>query len=82
MEEKILTVDDVAELLQVRKPHVFRWIRLGQLIADKSGGTRRITEKHLRDFLNTADGCAFAITWDRLAYTRQQYMGRIGPPVE
>ncbi len=77
-----MTVQEVADLLQVRKPHVFRWIRLGQLVADKSDGTARITEKHLRDFMNTPDGCAFAITWDRLAYTRQQYMEIIGPPVE
>ena len=77
-----MTVQEVADLLQVRKPHVFRWIRLGQLIADKSDGTCRISEKHLLDFMNTPDGYAFAITWDRLAYTRQQYMGIIGPPVE
>jgi excisionase family DNA binding protein len=82
VEEKFLTVDEVAELLMVRKPHVFRWIRLGQLIADKSDGTCRITEKHLRDFMNTPDGRTFAITWDRLAFDRQQYMGIIGPPVE
>ncbi len=80
MKENTLTIDQVADLLRVHRPHVYRWIRQGLLKADKSGEKTRITKDDLQDFLdNTPDGRAFELTWDRLQYTKGGTQGPFTP---
>ena len=52
--EKLYTVKEVAELLQVSQRTVFRYMQpdyKNQLKASKVGGTWRITEMDLKEFL-------------------------------
>jgi excisionase family DNA binding protein len=51
MDEKLLTVAEVAEHLRVDPRSVYRWIRSGQLEAIDIGREYRISESQLRDFL-------------------------------
>ncbi len=53
-EERMLTVAEVAELLQVDEQTVRRWIRQGRLAAHSFGGKAgyRIQRGDLQDFLN------------------------------
>jgi excisionase family DNA binding protein len=71
MKEKTLTIDEVADLLRVHRPHVYRWIRQGVLKADKSGEKILISRDSLEDFLaHTPDGKAFEVTWERLKFSK------------
>jgi excisionase family DNA binding protein len=48
----MLTVQEVADKLKVRRNTVYRWIRAGKLKALKiSGGTVRIDEADLEEFI-------------------------------
>jgi excisionase family DNA binding protein len=51
-EEKLLTVEQIAENLQVSDQTVRRWIRAGELRAIKLGRAFRIRESDLQEFLN------------------------------
>ena len=49
------TVEQVAELLHVGRDKVFCLIRTGQLRSIKIGKLRRITDRHLAEFLVSLD---------------------------
>lgn len=50
-DEPLLTVDEVAERLNVSTKTVRRWIKTGELPAYRLGRQIRISEKDLRRFL-------------------------------
>lgn len=55
MIEKLYTIKEAAEILRVTPRSVFRFIQpeyKNQLKASKVGGTWRITEKDLNDFIS------------------------------
>ena len=53
MEEKYLTVQNIAERFSVHKITVRRWIRAKRLKAYRVGHQYRITEQDLQVFLNS-----------------------------
>ncbi len=57
-DERLLTVADVADLLQVDEQTVRRWIRAGRLVAHNFGGKAgyRIRRADLEAFLATTRG--------------------------
>jgi excisionase family DNA binding protein len=51
VDERYLTLPEVAERLQVSRRTVYRWIKAGDLDAYQFGREYRITESALKDFL-------------------------------
>ena len=51
VDERYLTLPEVAERLQVSRRTVYRWIKNGDLDAYQFGREYRITESALKDFL-------------------------------
>jgi excisionase family DNA binding protein len=49
------TVEQVAEMLHVGRDKVFYLIRTGQLRSIKIGKLRRITDRHLAEFLDSLE---------------------------
>ncbi len=45
------TVEQVAEILQIGRDKVYHLLRTGQLRSIKIGKLRRITDRHLADFI-------------------------------
>src|SRR5215207_7939860 len=52
-EERLLSLEDVADRLQVSDQSVRRWIKAGKLAAYKPGLEWRISPSDLEDFLQT-----------------------------
>lgn len=52
MEEKYLTIQEVAETLKVAYLTVYRWIQSGKLEAVKAGKQYRIKQSQLDQFLS------------------------------
>ena len=50
----LLTPEQVAEILKVRKDTVYSWIRAGKLPAAKLGNRYRISEEDLQAFVEKA----------------------------
>lgn len=53
MDEKIYTIDQVAQVLNLHPRTVRRFVREGKLNAHKVGGQWRVTEKELKHFSGT-----------------------------
>jgi excisionase family DNA binding protein len=51
IEERIFTVDRVAEILGFHRKTVIKWITDGELVASKLGREYRIRESDLDDFM-------------------------------
>ena len=51
VDERYLTLREVAEKLKVSRRTVYRWIKDGDLNAYKFANEYRITERDLKDFL-------------------------------
>lgn len=51
MEEKFYTVDEVAQMLKVRRQTVYRWMRENNLRWYQVGGHRRIAASDLQAFI-------------------------------
>ncbi len=51
VDERYLTLPEVAEQLKVSRRTVYRWIKAGELGAYKFANEYRITESDLKDFL-------------------------------
>lgn len=51
MTSRLLTVEQVARILNVKRNTVYRWIRAGKLASIKVGFLRRVEEKALDEFL-------------------------------
>jgi excisionase family DNA binding protein len=51
VDERYLTLPELAERLQVSRRTVYRWIKDGSLSAYQFGREYRITESDLKDFL-------------------------------
>jgi excisionase family DNA binding protein len=51
VDERYLTLPEVAERLQVSRRTVYRWIKGGELNVYQFGREYRITESALKDFL-------------------------------
>jgi excisionase family DNA binding protein len=51
VDERYLTLPEVAERLKVSRRTVYRWIKAGELSAYKFANEYRITESDLKDFL-------------------------------
>ncbi len=51
MQERVFTVDEVAQQLRVDARTVRKWIRNGDLAAIDVGGSYRIRESSLQDFI-------------------------------
>jgi excisionase family DNA binding protein len=51
VDERYLTLPELAERLQVSRRTVYRWIKDGSLNAYQFGREYRITESDLKDFL-------------------------------
>jgi excisionase family DNA binding protein len=51
VDERFLTLPEVAEHLKVSRRTVYRWIKAGELSAYKFANEYRITESDLKDFL-------------------------------
>jgi excisionase family DNA binding protein len=49
---KLYRVEEVAEALDVGRTKVFDLIRCGQLASVKVGGSRRITEQAIEDYID------------------------------
>ena len=49
--EKLLTCDDVSEILQLNIQTVFKYIRQGRLSAVKFGRSFRVTQDQLKEFI-------------------------------
>ncbi|MCC6643711.1 helix-turn-helix domain-containing protein [Candidatus Peregrinibacteria bacterium] len=56
MQERILTPEQVAQILQVHQFTVLKFIKQGRLIASKIGRVYRIRESDLESFLDNAAG--------------------------
>ena len=52
----VLTVDQVAELLQVDRKSVYRAVKLGELGSVRLGRTIRVSKESLRTYLRVNDG--------------------------
>ena len=52
----VLTVDQVAELLQVDRKSVYRAVKLGELGSVRLGRTIRVSKESLRTYLRVKDG--------------------------
>jgi excisionase family DNA binding protein len=51
VDERYLTLPEVAERLKVSRRTIYRWIKSGDLVAYQFGREYRITESALKDFL-------------------------------
>jgi excisionase family DNA binding protein len=51
VDERYLTLPEVAEQLKVSRRTVYRWVKAGDLSAYKFANEYRITESDLKDFL-------------------------------
>lgn len=49
---RLYRVEEVAEMLNVGRTKVFDLIRSGQLASVKVGGSRRVTERAIGDYIN------------------------------
>ncbi|MFD0856813.1 helix-turn-helix domain-containing protein [Actinomadura adrarensis] len=54
---KTYTVEQVAEILQVGRDKIYFLLRTGQLRSIKIGKLRRITDRHLSDFIASLEDC-------------------------
>lgn len=52
MKEKLLTINDIIEILQVSKLTVYRYIKAGKLPAYKVGRDYRVKQKDFDSFLD------------------------------
>jgi excisionase family DNA binding protein len=52
---KAYTVEEVAEMLHIGRDKVYYLLRTGQLRSIKIGKSRRITNKHLIDFITSLE---------------------------
>lgn len=55
---KAYTVEQVAEILHVGRDKVYYLLRTGELRSSKIGKLRRITDKHLAEFIASLEGAA------------------------
>jgi excisionase family DNA binding protein len=55
-EVQAYTVEQVAEMLHVGRDKVYYLLRTGQLNSIKIGKLRRITDRHLAEFIATLEG--------------------------
>ena len=56
-ETKLYTVDEVAEILKVSKPTVYRLFRTRALHWHWVGSHRRVSQKHLDEFFSAGGTC-------------------------
>ncbi len=49
------TVEQIAEILQIGRDKVYALLRTGQLRSIKIGKLRRITDRHLAEFLDSLE---------------------------
>ncbi|RJO94708.1 DNA-binding protein [Exiguobacterium sp. RIT452] len=52
MDERLLTIKEVADYLQVNERTVMRYINSGEITSIKFGGQRRISKQAVEDFIN------------------------------
>lgn len=52
--DKLMSMKEVAEQLNVSYKTVYNWVKSGKLKAMKAGGVVRISEKQLNDFIKVA----------------------------
>lgn len=52
MNRKLYRVEEVADALDIGRTKVFDLIRAGQLASVKVGGSRRITERAIEDYID------------------------------
>jgi excisionase family DNA binding protein len=55
MHMQAYTVEQVAEMLSIGRDKVYFLLRTGQLKSIKIGKLRRITDRHLADFISTLE---------------------------
>jgi excisionase family DNA binding protein len=53
VDERYLTLPEIAERLKVSRATVYRWIKNEELVAIKFANEFRITESDLKDFLES-----------------------------
>ena len=58
MSMQAYTVEQVAEILHIGRDKVYYLLRTGQLHSIKIGKLRRITDRHLADFVASLEGAA------------------------
>lgn len=51
--DKLLTVNEVAEILSVHPKSVYRWVYEGRLDSCKVGGRRRFAEENVKKFIKS-----------------------------
>jgi len=51
---KVYTLDEVAEVLKLKKVTLYNYVRSGKLLAAKFGRDYRVTEEDLRAFIEGA----------------------------
>lgn len=54
---KVYTLEEVCNILKVTKRTVYNYIKGGQLKAVKVGKYWRVSEEHLKDFIERGTGC-------------------------
>ncbi len=59
--ERLITLDEVSELMQVSVPTVRRWIKAGKLPATKPGGVYRVRGRDFEEFVEKHTGKAQAL---------------------
>jgi excisionase family DNA binding protein len=55
-EIKLYTITEVAKMLKVSNPTVYKLFREGRLVFCTIGGHRRVTEEQLADYIARAQG--------------------------
>lgn len=55
LDEKLYSLQEVADLLGVTKPSVSKYVTNDRLQATTIGGKKYVSESHIRIFLNTPD---------------------------
>lgn len=60
----LLTVEEAARLLSIGRPKMWRLIMAGEVVSVKIGGSRRIPNSALEDYVRTlmADAMTYAIS--------------------
>jgi excisionase family DNA binding protein len=51
LDERLLTIADISEMLQVDRRSIYRWIRSGELGVYDVGREYRVSESQLQEFL-------------------------------
>lgn len=52
---KRYTVEETAKMLGVSRPTIYRWLKAGKIGSLKMGGLRFITDKHIKEFLESCE---------------------------